>query len=522
MTNTQELNILVVSSIEKSYTDALSRFIATVKSAFSCYSVCYFELSGSQDSLVLSDSTITKLSGLPVTDVIFPVTAMENPLVYAMISGKPYRVDNPYLAGRDAYYEQFIKRLSPTGSVLCYPVFSAQKKARGVLLLEGEQQTLADLMESTSFKSMSVIFANTLNLYQVIEAKKHEAGVQHRVSQQHSKGEIDKQALQQISNQLLGKSDVMLKLQRDVMQVSRSDVTVMLRGATGVGKDVAALAIHRASIRRNNAFIVVNCAAILEHLFEAEFFGYQKGAFEGANDDKAGVIAQADGGTLYLDEISSLSLSLQAKLLRVLEEKSFMPLGAEEEQKSNFRLITASHQPLEQQVESGEFRPDLFYRINQYMITLPVLQQRVDDIALLLEHFILEFMQEHRLHIKGYEPGIVQLLQQYDFPGNIRELKNLIFKACLTAEQGKKITVQDIREHIDSSSSGRNDSQLAIGLDHMAGSSLSEYCSSIEQKIIKKTLEQCAGSRTKAAKRLGIPKRTLAYKCKKWDIIVEY
>ncbi len=522
MTTTQELNILVESSIEKSYKDALSRFIAKVKSSFNCYSICYFELSRTQDSLLLSDSTVAKLSGLPVTDVIFPVTAMENPLVYSMISSKPYLVDNPFMVGRDTDYEHFIKRLSPTGSVLCYPIFSAQKKARGVLLLEGERQSLTELMESVSFKTMSVIFANTLNLYQVIEAKKHEAGVMHRVSEQHSRVEIDKQAMQQIGNQLLGKSDVMIKLHRDVMQVSRSDVTVMLRGATGVGKDVAALAIHRASIRRNNPFIVVNCAAILEHLFEAEFFGYQKGAFEGANDDKAGLISQADGGTLYLDEISSLSLSLQAKLLRVLEEKSYMPLGAEKEQKSDFRLITASHQPLEKQVESGEFRPDLFYRINQYMITLPVLQQRVDDIPVLLEHFILEFMQEHRYHVKGYEQGVVQLLQEYDFPGNIRELKNLVFKACLTVDQGKKITGKGVREHINNTSSIRHDNQLSIGLDHMAGSSLAEYCSSIEQKIIKKTLEQCAGSRTKAAKKLGIPKRTLAYKCKKWDIFVEY
>jgi len=524
MNGNQELNILVESSIEKNYRDSLSRFISTIKSTFDCSNISYFELSLKQDCLIMVDSTQSMPPGYSHEDIVFSVTETDNPLVYALISSQPYLVNKPFMVGQGTDYEDFIRRWAPKDSLLCSPVFSAPRKARGILLLQGESDCLEALKKNTDFMTMSTIFANTLNLYQVIESKKHEAGRLHRESTQLSRVEIDKQAMQHIANQLLGKSDVMVRLQRDVMQVSRSDVTVMLRGETGVGKDVAALAIHRASIRRNNPFIVVNCAAIPEHLFEAEFFGYRKGAFEGARDHKAGLISQANGGTLYLDEISSLSLALQAKLLRVLEEKTFLPLGGNQEQKSDFRLITATHQPLESKVDSGEFRPDLFYRINQYIITLPVLQQRIEDVPMLLEHFILEYQQEHRHHIKGYEQGVIRALQQYDFPGNIRELKNLVFKACLTTVQGEKITEQDIRDHIKNTSLIREDAdfKMGFGIENMVVSNLSEFCSSIEQKIIRKTLEQCAGSRSKAAKKLGIPKRTLAYKCKKWDIVVEY
>jgi sigma-54-specific transcriptional regulator len=302
-----------------------------------------------------------------------------------------------------------------------------------------------------------------------------------------------------------------------------SEMSIMLRGETGVGKDLAATIIHDYSNRADEALIVVNCAAIPESLLESELFGHCKGAFTGASRDKKGMVAMADKGTLFLDEIGDLSPMLQAKMLRVLQEKKFLPIGGKKEIHSDFRLITATHRPLEEWVRKEKFRHDLFYRINQFGITLPKLSDRKEDIPKIVNLFINEYMKENNVHIAGCSDAALKVLNKYRFPGNVRELKNIVYQACLFSDgEDRRISKQNIMDRLANMATvERTDSaELMENLD-IKNNTLSEACEAFELNVIRSALIESGGSRTKAAKKLSVPKRTLAYKCKKWNINAE-
>ncbi|MDO6719782.1 sigma 54-interacting transcriptional regulator [Psychrosphaera sp. 1_MG-2023] len=229
---------------------------------------------------------------------------------------------------------------------------------------------------------------------------------------------------------LIGKSEPFQRLLKMISRSAHSDISVLLQGETGTGKELAALSIHQASTRANRPFIEVECTGLSEALFESELFGHEKGAFTGAISGKKGLVCMANGGTLFLDEIGDIPLNLQVKLLRLLETGYYRRVGSVEKQKANFRLICASHKNIEKMVEQGEFREDLYYRIDAFPIRLPTLKERKSDIGLLAEHLLLK----SEFSSKTFTAEALNALSCYHYPGNVRELKNIVHRSALLSD----------------------------------------------------------------------------------------
>lgn len=242
---------------------------------------------------------------------------------------------------------------------------------------------------------------------------------------------------------LIGKSKPFQELLKMITRSANSNISILLQGETGTGKELAALSIHHASKRANKPFIEVECTGLNESLFESELFGHEKGAFTGANTNKRGLVCMADGGTLFLDEIGDVPLSLQVKLLRLLETGSYRHVGSVEKKTANFRLICASHKNLEKMVEDGEFREDLYYRIAAFPISLPTLRERKSDISLLAEHLLLK----SEFTSKKFTAEALTLLSDYHYPGNVRELKNIVQRSALLSDDDS-INIENLPRNI--------------------------------------------------------------------------
>ena len=250
------------------------------------------------------------------------------------------------------------------------------------------------------------------------------------------------------SNVMVGSSPGMKEVARNIVDVAASTVTVLIGGESGTGKELVANAIHQTSPRCDKPLFTINCAAIPEALFESEMFGHRRGAFTGATENKTGYAEAADGGTLFLDEIGDLSLSLQAKILRLLEQRSYLPVGATMELTTDIRLIAATNQSLEELVEKKEFRQDLFYRLSVCTINIPPLRDRPTDIPLLAVHLGLQCSSEIGKPIDGIEDDALTQLASYDYPGNVRELRNIIENAVIRCRHGGKLRVEDLPEKV--------------------------------------------------------------------------
>jgi Nif-specific regulatory protein len=289
-------------------------------------------------------------------------------------------------------------------------------------------------------------------------------------------------------------------------QVAQSQATVLLQGESGTGKELVAAAIHYSSPRSDKAFIKVACAALPENLLESELFGYEKGAFTGASERKAGRFELASGGTIFLDEIGDLSLATQVKLLRVLQEKEFERLGGTQTIKVNVRVICATHQNLEKMVKERKFREDLFYRINVFPITLPPLRVRKEDIPLLVAHFTHKYNKENNKNIEGVNRAALDVLMAHDWPGNVRELENVIEHAVILCQKDL-ISPRDLPANL---------SQKTVEVK-AEGATLPQIVESIEKQKIQEALQKYKTQR-KAAKALGVTERMLGYKIKKYDL----
>lgn len=300
---------------------------------------------------------------------------------------------------------------------------------------------------------------------------------------------------------------------RDVLYIaekaSDSTSTVLIRGESGTGKELIAKAIHYNSPRKNNPLVRVNCAAIPENLLESELFGYEKGAFTGAIKSKPGKFNLADGGTIFLDEIGDMPISMQAKLLRVLQDMEFESVGGLKTQKVDVRIIAATNRDLETMIKNSEFREDLYYRLNVINIPLPPLRGRKEDISLLVEHFIQKLNSKLNKNIKGITNDCIIYLEKYHWPGNIRELENIIERA-INMCNGDLITLNDLPFHIRSID---NKEEKLINLVNGDLLPLEEY----EKEIIKIAMKKYK-SFNKAGKALGITHRTVSLKCKKYGI----
>ena len=297
---------------------------------------------------------------------------------------------------------------------------------------------------------------------------------------------------------IVGQSPLMREAVDRVRQVASSDATVLITGESGTGKELFAEMIHRLGHRSDQPFIAVNCAALPESILESELFGYEEGAFTGAKQRKIGRFEAADGGTLLLDEVGELSPPVQVKLLRVLQEGSFERLGANTPTEVDVRILAATHKDLEYEMREGDFREDLYYRLNVIDIKIPPLRHRIEDVPLLAEHFLKTYCEQNRREISGFSKKAIDNLKNYDWPGNVRELENVVERAVVLDRDGR-IDADDLPEHIVSGSSeGR---LITIPL----GTSLEE----IEQTVLHETLKMTQGDKKLAAKLLGIATRTI-------------
>jgi PAS domain S-box-containing protein len=306
---------------------------------------------------------------------------------------------------------------------------------------------------------------------------------------------------------IISKSHRMQDLFQILPDISESDSTVLIQGASGSGKELFARAIHNLSHRKDEPFVAVHCAALPDTLLESELFGYKKGAFTNAYRDKLGRFDLASGGTIFLDEIGDISLALQVKLLRVLQDKTFEPLGDTRSRRVDVRIITATNKDLKEQMALGRFRDDLYYRLNVIRLDVPPLAERKEDIPLLIEHFIIRFNAEKGKNISGITPDALSVLMKHDFPGNVRELENIIERAFILCKSGT-IDIRCLpREIVPSGGTAQVDAHPEKSLLKTA-----------EAETIMRTLAIYNGHREKTAKALGIHKTTLLRKMKKLKI----
>jgi Nif-specific regulatory protein len=306
---------------------------------------------------------------------------------------------------------------------------------------------------------------------------------------------------------IVGTSNPMKQVYDQVSQVARSNATVLLRGESGTGKEMIANAIHYNSLRSKRPLIKLNCAALPDTLIEAELFGHEKGAFTGADRFKKGRFELAEGGTLFLDEIGDLPLQTQIKLLRVLQEREFERLGGTDTIKTNIRLITATNKNLEEAIAKGEFREDLYYRLNVFTIFLPPLRERKSDILLLAEHFLDKYEREHDKRIRRISTPAIDMLMAYHFPGNVRELENAIERAVLVCDSNVIHS-----HHLPPTL------QTAEVSDTVTTLTLKSAVEAFERGMIQDTLKSTKGNIAKAARQLDSTERILAYKIRNYGI----
>jgi two-component system response regulator PilR (NtrC family) len=307
---------------------------------------------------------------------------------------------------------------------------------------------------------------------------------------------------------IVGKSDAIKKVFNMIEKIAPFDTNVLITGESGTGKELVAKAIHTKSKRASKPFIAINCASLPAELLESELFGYSKGAFTGAYTSKRGLIDEADSGTLFLDEIGEMPLSLQAKLLRFLEDKKIRPLGSSGEIEVDIRLIAATNKTLTDLLQSGEFREDLYYRLATFEIRLPSLKERKEDIPLLIDQFIKLFSKKFQKNITRIDPAFVDYIMGQELKGNVRELKNIIEREVILSENGYlKCT---------SCQTFTNKSSHTLEIPD-SGININEYLASVEKELIHKALQKSDGVKTKAAEILGLSFREFRYRLSKYS-----
>lgn len=306
---------------------------------------------------------------------------------------------------------------------------------------------------------------------------------------------------------LIGESEPITETRRLIDKVARSQAPVYITGESGTGKELAARLIHWSSPRAEQPFVPVNCAAIPPELMESEFFGHRRGSFTGANQDKAGLFQAAEGGTLFLDEVGELPAPIQVKLLRAIQERAVRPVGANAETPVDVRLLSATHQNLGELVRSGDFRQDLFYRINVIKLTVPPLRERREDLPLLVSHFLNEIRERDGHSQLSVSDEAMAVLRDYHFPGNVRELENVLQRAAALCD-GYVIQPEDL-----GLSAGQHAVQPADDPAEQGG--LAPYLDSMEKQAILEALEATRYNKTAAARRLGLTFRQLRYRLKK-------
>ena len=311
---------------------------------------------------------------------------------------------------------------------------------------------------------------------------------------------------------MIGKSAPMQEMYRLLERVADSDATVLVQGGNGTGKELIAKALHYNSKRKSKKFLVVNCGAFNENLLESELFGHMKGSFTGAIKDKKGLFEAANGGTLFLDEIGDTSPQMQVKLLRVLQEGTYTPVGSTDVRKSNVRVLAATNKPLMHMISTGEFREDLFYRLNVINVQVPALKDRKEDIPLLVNHFLKNNAQSSKTSIKKLTGDLLQTLLNHDWPGNVRELENEVERLCVLAGNDIDLTSDYLSPRIKDAAGNKKFPGLRIE------GSLKDSLESLEKTMILEGLERTGWNKSRLAKELGISRAGLITKVQKYGL----
>jgi Nif-specific regulatory protein len=394
----------------------------------------------------------------------------------------------------------FLHKLETETSLTVLPIV-LENKILGVFAAEFIYRENFDFEQTKLFLSVvASLIAQVFKVENAISDERQKLAAENSHLRQELKEKYD-------FSQIIGNSSPMRHIYDQVSQVARSTATVLLRGESGTGKEMIAHAIHYNSLRSKQPFIKVNCAALPETLIESELFGYERGAFTGAERRKKGRFEMADGGTIFLDEIGDLPPQTQIKLLRVIQEREFERLGGTETIKVNVRLITATNKNLEEEITRGKFREDLFYRLNVFTIFLPPLRERKSDILLLAEHFLAKYEREHGKEIRRISTPAIDMLASYHFPGNVRELENVIERAVLVCD-----------EHVIHGHHLPPTLQTAEVSGTVTQVSLEAAIEAYESDLIQDALKSTRGNVAKAAKMLDSTERILGYKIKKYGI----
>jgi len=385
-------------------------------------------------------------------------------------------------------------------SFICVPILVSGKPV-GVLGVDLTYKAERDYDQAISFLSIiATMIAQAIKVDHLIEADNQRLLNENIHLKQELRERYD-------FSHIIGNSGPLRQVYEQVTQVARTNTTVLLRGESGTGKELIAHAIHYNSLRASKPFIKVSCAALPETLMESELFGYEKGAFTGAQGRKKGRFELAEGGTLFLDEIGDLNVSTQIKLLRVLQEREFERLGGIETIKVNVRLIAATNKNMEQAIADGHFRKDLYYRLNVFAIFMPPLRERKSDVLLLADHFLEKYALEHGKRIKRFSTLAIDMLTSYHWPGNVRELENIIERAVLVCE-----TNVIHGHHLPPTL------QTAEGSGTVTRLSLDSTVAAFERDIITDALKTTRGNRKRAAKLLDTTERIIGYKVKTYGI----
>src|ERR1700761_6346338 len=408
--------------------------------------------------------------------------------------------------------EHFLKSLQSAGLLTTTPVIILTAYGTGPNAMQAMQLGAYDFI--TKPLDIDLALATVARAIRHMELQREVEALRQQRFRDSSLEDLDASD-EGLKPQLIGNSPAWIEVFKNIGRVAATDIGVLLLGESGTGKEIVARAIHQNSARSRRPFIILNCAALPSELLESELFGHERGAFTGAVAQKRGKFEAADGGTIFLDEIGELPLSLQPKLLRVLQEHSFERVGGTASIHADVRVIAATNRPLEDDVEEKTFRPDLFYRLNAFTVRLPPLRERQSDILPLAEYFLARYAKRNQIAGTGLASDVIVALQGYSFPGNVRELEHLIELAAVKAG-GRAITVDLIQEELareKSAAPGIFDAQAAEALP------FHEAVASWERYLIQQALDGSHGNKSDAARRLDIHRRLLYEKLAQLGIL---
>lgn len=451
---------------------------------------------------------------------------LANISAYCAVSGQLVNVEDIYsYSGFD--FEYFYENDNQTGlrtqSILAVPLTDREGVSTGVMMLFNHKLRDASDIERfpvelenlvkgfAAIAAISISNSQLMNENQQLLRQQQELNDSLIVENKALKGRIFK-SLQ--LDQIIGRSHAMENVFGLIEKVASSTATVFLSGETGTGKELFAATIHQNSPVRSGRFIAQNCAAFPPDLLESEMFGYKKGAFSGAVANKKGLFEEAHNGTMFLDEIGEMPISLQSKLLRVLQEGEIRPLGCNDTVKVNVRIIAATNRALLDMVKEGTFREDLYYRLNVFPIKLPSLRERVTDIPALTHYFIDKYSKQYGKGIKRLEPKVMDFLQSYSFPGNVRELQNIIERAVILVGEGNMLNFDCLPPELRE----KPEYQVDEANFSLHNQSLKEVVGEFEAKLLRNKLRDNQGNQTLTAKQLGLSRRTLVEKLSRYSL----